>query len=164
MGRRSDCRRSPEWFVHDLDELQCTLRGVAGQASSSLREANRAALVAELRVSGPTSRAALARRTGFAKQTVSTIVAGLLADGVVREVGRGEPEPGGGRPGTLVEYAADRALVVGVELGVGRMRVTVADALGAPVAERELSAGSGTGRRRPSPDTVLDGVVAAVVG
>src|SRR3712207_9215686 len=93
MDRRPDCRRS-SGFVYDLDELQCTLRHVAGQASSSLREANRAALVAELRVSGPTSRAALARRTGMAKQTVSTIVAGLLADGVVREVGRGEPEPG----------------------------------------------------------------------
>ena len=133
---------------------------MAGQVSRSLREANRAALVAELRLSGPTSRAALARRTGLAKQTVSTIVADLLADGVAREVGRDEPEPGGGRPGTLVQYAADRAFVVGVELGVGRMRVTLADALGAQVAERDV--GGSTRRARRSPDAVLDEVVAAV--
>ena len=163
MDRRPDCRRGSE-FVYDLDERQCTLRRVAGQASSSLREANRSALLAELREAGPTSRAALARRTGFAKQTVSTIVAGLLAEGVVREVGRREPEPGGGRPGTLVAYAADRALVAGVELGVGRMRVTLADALGAPVAERELASAPAPGRRgRRSPDAVLDDVVSAVV-
>jgi len=160
MDRRWDFRRD-RGFVHDLDERECTLRGVAGQASSSLREANRQALVAELRVSGPTSRAELARRSGLAKQTVSTIVADLLADGVVREVGRGVPEPGGGRPGTLVEYAADRSMVVGVELGVGRMRVTLADALGVPVAEQELSTGRGR-RRRPAVE-VLDEVVASVV-
>ncbi len=136
---------------------QRTLLPVAGQGSSSLREANRAAVVAELRASGPASRAALARRTGLAKQTVSTIVTALLADGVVRESGRGEPEPGGGRPGTLVAYAADRAVVAGVELGVGHTRVVLADALGTPVEECELTAM--TRRERRSPAAVLDEVV-----
>ncbi len=151
-------------FVHDLDEWQCTLRHVPGQASSSLREANRASLLDVLRVAGPTSRAALARRTGLSKQTVSTIVADLLADGVVREAGRSEPEPGGGRPGTLVQYAAEQAIVAGVELGVGRMRVTLADALGVQLAERELAPTERAGRRgRRSPDAVLDEVVSTMV-
>ena len=139
---------------------QRTLLLVPGQGSRSLREANRAALVAELRGAGPASRASLARRTGLAKQTVSTIVASLLADGVVRESGRGEPERSGGRPGTLVEYAADRAVVAGVELGVGRTRLALADALGTAVDER--GATGVTRRDRRSPAAVLDEVVAAL--
>lgn len=131
-----------------------------GQASS-LRARNTAALVTELRSSGPVSRADLARRTGLAKQTVSTIVGQLVRDGVAREVGVGAPDRAGGRPATLVEYAADRAFVVGVELGVGRTRVVLGDALGSPVGVRDVDLP--TGRRRTPPDVVLDAVVAALV-
>ena len=118
---------------------ECTLRHVVGQVSRSLREANRAALVDALRVSGPTSRAALARRTGLAKQTVSTIVAQLLTDGVVREVGRDEPERASGRRGSVVQCAADGAFVVGVGRRLRRSRVTRADRLGARGAGWELA-------------------------
>jgi predicted NBD/HSP70 family sugar kinase len=117
-------------------------------------------VVAELRRGGPTTRAALARGTGLAKQTVSTIVAGLVADGVVREMGLGASEPGGGRPAVLVEYAADRAFVAGLELGVGRTRVMVADALGAPVVVRDVE--SPPGSRRPA-ESVLRRVVDVLV-
>jgi predicted NBD/HSP70 family sugar kinase len=89
---------------------------------------------------------------------VSTIVARLVADGVVREVGRGGSEAGGGRPAVLVEYAADRAFVAGLEIGVGRSRVMVADALGAPVVVRDIDLGAGRSARRPA-DQVLRRVV-----
>lgn len=133
---------------------------MGGQEVGALRAANTASLLRQLRGSGPTSRAMLARQTGLAKQTVSTIVARLIEDGVVREVGRGAPEPGGGRPAVLVQYAADRAFVVGVELGVGRTRVSVADALGTPLQVHEVP--PSTGRTRRTPEATVDAVVASV--
>lgn len=138
---------------------------MGGQGSGALREANTRLVVDELRRSGPTTRPALARETGLAKQTVSTIVARLIADGVAREVGLGAVERRGGRPAVLVEYAADRAFVAGLELGVGRTRVMVADALGAPVVVRDVPpagrSGGGSARNRPA-GQVLDDVIAVL--
>jgi predicted NBD/HSP70 family sugar kinase len=64
---------------------------------------------------GPISRAEVARLTGLTKTTVSDVVAVLLDDGVVREVGRG-PSSGGKAP-ILVEVDDDARLVVGLDLG-----------------------------------------------
>lgn len=133
---------------------------MVGQASS-LRSRNTAALVTELRTAGAVSRADLARRTGLAKQTVSTIVGQLIRDGVAREVGLDAPDRAGGRPATLVEYAADRAFVAGVELGVGRTRVVLADALGSSVGE--VAVDGGRAGRTP-PGAVLDAVVDGLAG
>src|SRR5256885_6498235 len=64
---------------------------------------------------GPISRAEVARLTGLTRTTVSDVVAVLLDDGVVREVGRG-PSSGGKAP-ILVEVDDDAGLVVGLDLG-----------------------------------------------
>lgn len=123
---------------------------MGGQGSGALREANTRLVVEQLRRSGRTTRPALARETGLAKQTVSTIVADLTAQGVVREIGLGSPERRGGRPAVLVEYAADRAFVAGLELGVGRTRIMVADSLGVPVLVEDLAPSPRSSRRRPA--------------
>lgn len=144
-----------------MRKVRCVV--VGGQGVGAVRAANTSAVVRELRSGGPTSRATLARSTGLAKQTVSTIVTALIAEGVVREVGHGPPDAvSGGRPAVLLEYAADTALVAGVELGVGRTRVVLADALGQTVDVREVAVPPGPSRRR-SPEAVLDAVVAALV-
>lgn len=134
---------------------------MSGQGSGALREANTRLVVDQLRRSGPTTRPALARDTGLAKQTVSTIVARLIDEGVAREVGLGAVERRGGRPAVLVEYAADRALVAGLEIGVGRTRVMVADALGTPVVVRDVPP-PGRSSRKPPAGEVLDGVIKAL--
>ncbi|HZC33827.1 MAG TPA: ROK family transcriptional regulator [Candidatus Bathyarchaeia archaeon] len=64
---------------------------------------------------GPISRAEVARLTGLTRTTVSDVVAALLDDGVVREIGRG-PSSGGKAP-ILVEVDDDARLVVGLDLG-----------------------------------------------
>ena len=64
---------------------------------------------------GPISRAEVARLTGLTRTTVSDVVAVLLDDGVVREVGRG-PSSGGKAP-ILVEVDHEARLVVGLDLG-----------------------------------------------
>ncbi len=64
---------------------------------------------------GPISRAEVARQTGLTRTTVSDVIAELLGDGVVREVGRG-PSSGGKAP-ILIEVDDDARLVVGLDLG-----------------------------------------------
>jgi predicted NBD/HSP70 family sugar kinase len=64
---------------------------------------------------GPISRAEVARLTGLTRTTVSDVVATLLADGVVREIGRG-PSSGGKAP-ILLQVDDDARLVVGLDLG-----------------------------------------------
>ena len=64
---------------------------------------------------GPISRAEVSRLTGLTRTTVSDVVAVLLDDGVVREVGRG-PSSGGKAP-ILVEVDHEARLVVGLDLG-----------------------------------------------
>ena len=64
---------------------------------------------------GPISRADVARQTGLTRTTVSDVVAGLLDEGVVREIGRGQST--GGKAPILIEVDEDARLVVGLDLG-----------------------------------------------
>jgi N-acetylglucosamine repressor len=67
---------------------------------------------------GPVSRADVARQTGLTRTTVSDVVAGLIEDGVVQEVGRGQST--GGKAPILLEIDGDARLVVGIDLGEER--------------------------------------------
>ena len=64
---------------------------------------------------GPISRAEVARNTGLTRTTVSDVVADLLDDGMVREVGRG-PSSGGKAP-ILLDLVGDARQVIGLDLG-----------------------------------------------
>jgi N-acetylglucosamine repressor len=64
---------------------------------------------------GPISRADVARNTGLTRTTVSDVVADLLDDGIVEEVGRG-PSSGGKAP-ILLSLVGDARQVVGLDLG-----------------------------------------------
>lgn len=64
---------------------------------------------------GPISRAEVARSTGLTRTTVSDVVADLLDDGIVEELGRG-PSSGGKAP-ILLGIVDDARLVVGLDLG-----------------------------------------------
>ncbi|THJ03681.1 ROK family transcriptional regulator, partial [Nocardioides sp.] len=54
--------------------------------AESLRRRNAAAVLRSLRYDGPASRAEIAARTGLAKATVGTIVAGLEQVGAVADL------------------------------------------------------------------------------
>jgi predicted NBD/HSP70 family sugar kinase len=64
---------------------------------------------------GPISRAEVARSTGLTRTTVSDVVADLLDDGMVEEVGRG-PSSGGKAP-ILLSIIGDARQVIGLDLG-----------------------------------------------
>ena len=96
---------------------------------------NRAAVLAQVLSTSPTTRATVAAATGLSPATVSRMVDALLGEGLLRET----DEVASGRRGrraTLVEIVADRSVVVGVDLGASSTRFIVADLLAEPLGRR----------------------------
>lgn len=93
-----------------------------------LRELNAGLLLRLLRERGPVSRPGLSRLSGLSLPTVNARMRTLLEAGFAREMGTAESS--GGRPARLVKFNADFGCVAGVDVGGGRIRVTVADLTG----------------------------------
>ena len=94
----------------------------------SLRERNRLQVLEVVRGSGSVSRADIARRTGLARSTVSTLVNELLRAGLLVE--RGAPEDGNttqGRPPVLLSFDPGAGAVIGMHFDHPVLRVAVAD-------------------------------------
>ena len=89
---------------------------------------NERLVVRTVYVLGPISRADVARQTGLTRTTVSDVVTGLLDDGVVREIGRGQST--GGKAPILLEVDQDARLVVGLDLGEERFAGSVVNLRG----------------------------------
>jgi glucokinase-like ROK family protein len=81
-----------------------------------VREINLSVVLNALRSEGPTSRAALAFKTGLNKTTVSSLVGELLDARLVCE--RGYQNSSGGRPGRLLELNREAGCIIGTEIGV----------------------------------------------
>jgi glucokinase-like ROK family protein len=93
---------------------------IVGHRASDLhdmREANIALVLRLIRQHGPLARVAIARRTGLSRTTVSSIVDGLLAEGVVREGETLSAAPSGGRRPTLVHFNESAGIILGVDFG-----------------------------------------------
>ena len=102
------------------------------------RRDGRTRLLDELASRGTASRAELARATGLAPSTVTSLVAALVAEGVVRAADG--PGPGGvGRPGQLLTLGRGAGVVVGVDLGRRHLKVAVADLSHSLLARREVT-------------------------
>jgi predicted NBD/HSP70 family sugar kinase len=94
----------------------------------SLRERNRLQVLEVVRGSGSVSRADIARRTGLARSTVSTLVNELLGAGLLVE--RGAPEEANttqGRPPVLLSFDPGAGAVIGMHFDHPVLRVAVAD-------------------------------------
>jgi predicted NBD/HSP70 family sugar kinase len=99
-------------------------------STASLRSANQQRVVDVLREGGEVTQADLARQTGLAPATVSSIVRDLSSSGLVTT------EPGSGRRGTTVTLARSAGLVVGLDFGHSHVAVAVGDLTGALLSER----------------------------
>lgn len=115
----------------------------SGTDHSVMRELNRTLVLDVVKQRNPVSRAAIARETSLAKPTVSAIVEDLVAEGLVREVGVGPTASGGGRPPILLEFNARSQFIVGVQVGVQRTNLVVADALGQELDRAGIATPSG---------------------
>ncbi|MFC6706462.1 ROK family transcriptional regulator [Flexivirga alba] len=100
----------------------------------SVRSSNLGLILRHLRMQGGRSRARIAGGTGLSKATASTLIADLLARGLVTE---GEPARDGavGRPGLTVALDRDRVRGVGIEINADYLALVVVDLLGDVVME-----------------------------
>lgn len=90
-----------------------------------IKELNQSIVLNFLRFHSPISRAQISKRTGLNKATVSSIVDGLIEDGLVLEVGHGHT--GVGRRPVLLDFNAALGYAIGVDLGVDYLRMVVTD-------------------------------------
>lgn len=92
-----------------------TLRPTAKMLPEHARVHHRSMVLQHLFHSGPTSRADLARSTGLTRVTVSDLVAALLTEGLVEELGT-RSEGKVGKPATLVGMRTADFHVVAIDL------------------------------------------------
>jgi predicted NBD/HSP70 family sugar kinase len=92
-----------------------SLRATAKAVPEDARRHNRSLVLQSLLRDGPLSRADLARATHLTPPSTSDLVAGLLEEGLVEEVGRREGQ-GVGKPATLVGIVPDARHIVTIDL------------------------------------------------
>lgn len=100
-----------------------------------LRAINERTILELIRRTGTTSRAQIARESGLSKPTVSLALSGLIAAGLVHEVGRATG--GKGPSAVLYELNPSAGWVVGIDVGRHWVRAAAADITGTIVARRD---------------------------
>jgi predicted NBD/HSP70 family sugar kinase len=129
-----------------------------------LRATHRRQVTDLFRSSGPLSRTEVAERLGLTRSSVTAIVAELISDGVLRELGSpSDPEaaprrPARGRPRILVGLDPGAARVIAAQVGARWARVVLADAAGAVVGRAIADV------TRCAPDEVVERVAALAGG
>jgi predicted NBD/HSP70 family sugar kinase len=104
--------------------------------SSTIRDINRQFVLNYIREREPISRAEIARVTALQRSTVSTIVEGLKAQGLVEEIGAGAST--GGRRPTLIRLRAAGATTVGVDLTPTHTTIVTSDLVGRVIAREQF--------------------------
>ncbi len=104
-------------------------QSLVGSNISKVKSHNVRAMLSILRQHETVSRAHLAELTGLSTTTISNLVAELLKQGIVAEDGVIKPPPrqGAGRPRTSLRLVPEARHAVGIHIGVGQIRVAVAD-------------------------------------
>ncbi|MDI2028067.1 ROK family protein [Saccharopolyspora sp. TS4A08] len=112
-----------------------------------VRQLNRRLVLDLFRDGEVRSRADVARQTGLTKPSASAITDGLLAEGFLLDAGVGEPGSAGGRRPNLLRFNERHRAYVGVHFGAQRTMVTLADALGNPLARASTASSLGDAER-----------------
>ncbi|WP_049565526.1 ROK family transcriptional regulator [Nonomuraea sp. SBT364] len=98
-------------------------------ALQRLRRVHEDAVLSALRSAGALSRAQLTERTGLSRTTLFTIISDLIERGAAIETEAAPGEPRGrGRPASLVALNPAAGLLLGLDLGRGRIRLAIANA------------------------------------
>lgn len=106
---------------------------IRGTNQSGMREHNERLVLTLLRRHGSLAKAELARMTGLSAQTVSVIMRGLEAEGLIV---RGKPQRGRvGQPSIPMRLAADGAFFFGLKVGRRSLELLLVDFLGQVVGQ-----------------------------
>lgn len=120
-------------------------RSSLGATPGDAKQHNRALIMRTLYAAGPASRADIARSTGLTKVTVSGLVAELIGQGLLRELGQQESQRPG-KPAILVDLARDAHAVLCLDLSDHeRFRGALLDLDGNVLARRDAERAGATG-------------------
>ncbi len=135
-------------------------------SSSDVGTANRAKLLQALLEHGPTSRADLARLINVQRATVSTIVTGLIEDGLLVEDAARRPADGIGKPARPLSFAPYALLSGSVAVSRGQVETAVVDARGEILVRHRdaIPAGCEAGELRERVLTAAQGVLGEYQG
>ncbi|GMA50797.1 xylose repressor [Alicyclobacillus contaminans] len=95
--------------------------------ASTMRQWNKATVLHCIRSQSPISRIQLAEVTGLNKATISSLVDELLTEQYIVEVGFGDSN--GGRKPILLEFNANAAFTVGIDVQISHVTTTLCNAL-----------------------------------
>ena len=104
-----------------------------------VRRQNRLLLVEALRRAAPLARTELGRETGLSPATVTSITSGLMAEGILIDQGQGEEfsvPQGPGRPLQRLRLNGAVASVLGIEISIDGIGMTIANYDGEVVARK----------------------------
>jgi predicted NBD/HSP70 family sugar kinase len=105
-----------------------------------VRRHNLSLVLRLLATQGPRSRAGVAAVSGLTRATVSSLVADLIARGLLKEVGPGSDQRVG-RPATLLQVDGAKVVTIGMEIDVGFTSVLANDLAGNCVYRRRCPIG-----------------------
>jgi predicted NBD/HSP70 family sugar kinase len=121
------------------------LRPIGKLLAEDTRRHHRSLILQHLFAEGPASRADLARATGLTRVTVSDLVGGLIADGLLGELGSPAASKVG-KPPTLVGLLADATHIVALDLSpADRMTGAVVNLFGQVKARADVPLDGATG-------------------
>jgi len=107
---------------------------------ASLRALGRIRVLEALYEGGRLSRPDLTRRTGLSRATVGSLIADLMAAGILSELGtsRAAELQRAGRPARTIGLQPTAAYAVGLDIGHDHVRCALCDLGGEPVSERSV--------------------------
>jgi predicted NBD/HSP70 family sugar kinase len=105
-----------------------SVAGLSAARPALIRAMNEHLLLEQIRVSGPCSRAELARVSGLSKPTVSLALANLERAGLIQLAGQRTGVPG--RSALLYEIRPEAGFVLGLDIGLEYLRGAVSDLAG----------------------------------
>ena len=133
---------------------------MSGPARTTSHASSKAAVLDVIRAAGTISRVGLINATGLTGATISTVVRGLIEDGLVVETGRAEST--GGKRRVLLQLDHSARYAVGVHLDHAGITYVLTN-LGGAVVGRIARAGAGSAKPA-AVVTRMAGEVAALIG
>lgn len=106
---------------------------------SSMKHENKRLVLQQIIADEPISRADLSKRCGLNKATVSSLVAELMDDSLVKEAGIGESS--GGRRPVLLYFSGEAGYALGLNVEAATVEAALTDLRGAIIAQETFPAG-----------------------
>ncbi len=103
---------------------------------SSMKHENKRLVLQQIIAEEPISRADLSKRCGLNKATVSSLVAELMDDSLVKEAGIGESS--GGRRPVLLYFSREAGYALGLNVGTGTVEAVLTDLRGTTIAQEHF--------------------------